>query len=69
MDIEREALLQGAVGTGAVVVFITLVAAVGAAYDNQGLQETGALAVVGVIVLFVVLLTVLGLVLGERMGG
>lgn len=66
MDVERETLVQAGVGAAAVLVFVVLVAVVGTVYDAGGFDRSGALALVGVIVFFVVLLTVLGMAFGNR---
>lgn len=60
MNVERETLRDIAVSVGAVGVFIALLAWVGTTYSNNGLTETGAIAVVAVIVFFVLLMTGIG---------
>lgn len=49
-----------AVSVGAVGLFVALLMGVGMTYGTNGLTQTGALAVVGVIVFFVLLMTVIG---------
>jgi hypothetical protein len=55
-DTRREIL----VGVGSVGLFIALLLGVGVTYSNDGLTQTGALAVVGVIVVFVLVMTGVG---------
>ncbi|MFC4550325.1 MULTISPECIES: DUF7472 family protein [Halorussus] len=57
---DHETRREIAVSTAAVGVFVALLMGVGVTYGNGGLTETGALAVVGVIVLFVLLMTGIG---------
>lgn len=60
MNIEQETLRDIVVSAGAVGLFVALLAWVGTTYGENGLTETGALAVVGVIVFFVLLMTGIG---------
>jgi hypothetical protein len=61
MEIEREALVEAGVGTGAVAVFVAMVYAISQSYATNGtLQAQGGLAIVGSIALFVVVLTLAG---------
>ncbi len=54
MEIERETVVEAAVSFAAVLVFIGAVALVGMQFQtNGGISETGGLAIVGTIVLFV----------------
>ncbi|WP_158058751.1 DUF7472 family protein [Halorussus halophilus] len=48
------------VSVGAVALFVALLMGVGMTYGGNGLTQTGAIAVVGVIVFFVLLMTVVG---------
>ncbi|WP_135853557.1 DUF7472 family protein [Halorussus salinus] len=59
--VDKETRREILVGAGSVGVFIALLVGVGMTYGNGGLTQTGALAVVGVIVLFVLLMTGVGL--------
>ncbi|UPW01433.1 hypothetical protein M0R88_04850 [Halorussus gelatinilyticus] len=59
--VDKETRREILVGAGSVGVFIALLVGVGTTYGNGGLTQTGALAVVGVIVLFVLLMTGVGL--------
>ena len=61
MVIERETVVEAAVSFVAVLVFIGAVALVGMQFSsNAGLTETGGLAMVGAIVLFVFVMTGVG---------
>lgn len=75
MDIERETLVEAAVATVGVGVFIGLVLYIGTTYGvhetadstvTTTLETTGALALVGGIVVFIVLMGGLGLWLTHR---
>jgi hypothetical protein len=58
--VDKETRREILTGVGSVGLFIALLAWVGATYGNGSLTQTGALAVVGVIVLFVLLMTGVG---------
>lgn len=61
MEIERETVVEAAVSFAAVLVFIGAVALVGMQFQtNGGISETGGLAIVGTIVIFVVLMAGVG---------
>ncbi|PSP55591.1 hypothetical protein BRC82_04745 [Halobacteriales archaeon QS_1_67_19] len=66
MELDQKTRREILVGVGSVGLFVALLAGVGAAYGNGGLTETGALAVVGVIVFFVVLMTGVGYWLAQQ---
>ena len=59
--VDKETRREILVGAGSVGLFIALLVGVGMTYGNGGLTQTGALAVVGVIVLFVLLMSGVGL--------
>jgi hypothetical protein len=59
--VDQETRREILVGAGSVAFFIALLVGVGVTYGNGGLTETGALAVVGVIVAFVLLMTGVGI--------
>jgi len=59
--VDKETRREILVGAGSVAVFIALLVGVGMTFGNGGLTQTGALAVVGVIVLFVLLMSGVGL--------
>lgn len=60
MAIDQETRREITVGVVSVVLFVALLLGVGVMYGTNGLSQTGALAVVGVIVVFVLLMTGLG---------
>ncbi|UPV75426.1 hypothetical protein M0R89_04995 [Halorussus limi] len=59
--VDQETRREILVGAGSVGLFIALLVGVGMTYGNGGLTQTGALAVVGVIVLFVLLMSGVGI--------
>lgn len=60
MEMDQETRREIIVGVGSVGLFVALLVWVGVTFSNDGLTQTGALAVVGVIVLFVLLMTGVG---------
>ncbi|WP_435176894.1 DUF7472 family protein [Halorussus sp. AFM4] len=60
MEIDKETRREILVGVVSVAVFVALLMGVGATYSDDGLTQTGALAVVGVIAAFVVLMSGVG---------
>lgn len=60
MEIDKETRREILVGAGSVGLFVALLYGVGVTYGNGGLSETGGLAVVGVIVVFVFVMTAVG---------
>ncbi|MFD1586710.1 hypothetical protein ACFR9U_06920 [Halorientalis brevis] len=61
MEIERETVVEAAVSFVAVLVFIGAVALVGMEFQtNGGISETGGLAIVGAIVVFVFVMAGVG---------
>ncbi len=64
MNVTRELLMDWGVPIAATVLFILAVGAVGALFDTDGLSGTGALALVGVIVAFVVGMALVGFATG-----
>ncbi|WP_137284320.1 DUF7472 family protein [Halorussus salinisoli] len=60
MEIDQETRREILVGVGSVGLFIALLMWVGANYGNGSLTQTGALAAVGVIVVFVLVMTGVG---------
>ena len=58
--IDKETRREILVGVGSVGLFVALLVWVGMTYGNGSLTQTGALAVVGVIVFFVLLMTGVG---------
>lgn len=66
MAIERETLVEIVVSTLAVGGFIVATAAIGVTYGNGGLSEDGALALVGLIVAFILVMGAAGYWLSGR---
>lgn len=66
MAVERDTLVEVAVSVLGVGGFIVAVAAVGMAYGNDGLSETGGLALVVLIVGFVLVMSAAGYWLSGR---
>ncbi|WP_135827680.1 DUF7472 family protein [Halorussus halobius] len=60
MDIDQETLREIFVGAASVGLFVALLYWVGLTYGGDALSETGGLAVVGVIVVFVAVMTAVG---------
>jgi len=62
MDIERETVVEAGVSFVAVAVFVAAVLVVGSNFRTNGnISGTGGLAMVGAVVLFVLVMTVVGL--------
>ena len=67
MSLDRETVYQIAVATGAVLLFIGAAAAVSLTFSRNGhISETGGLALVGTIVLFIVVMAGAGLWLNAQ---
>ncbi|MFC6731372.1 MULTISPECIES: hypothetical protein [unclassified Haladaptatus] len=66
MELERDALVEIVVSTVAVVLFVAVVVAVGATYTRDSLSSQGALALVGTIVGFVLLMAGIGFWLSRK---
>lgn len=66
MDIERETLVEIAVATVAVVLFVGALVVVGTTYGAPDLSSEGGIALVAVIFGFVLLMTVVGVFLDRR---
>lgn len=66
MDIERETLVEIAVSTVAVVLFVGALVAVGTTYGSSQLSSEGGIALVAAILGFVVLMSVVGVFLDRR---
>lgn len=60
MEIDEEMRRKIAVSVAAVAVFIGLVFSIGTTFGGSGLTETGGLALVGSIAVFVALMAVVG---------
>lgn len=61
MNVEREVLIDWGVPIVATILFVVAVAVVGFLYNTDGLSGTGALALVGVIVAFVIGMALVGI--------
>lgn len=69
MDVERETVVEVAVSVVSVGLFVVLIVAVGVLFrssEGSGFTDTGALALVGAIVLFVLVMAGVGFVLDRR---
>lgn len=66
MDVERETIVEVVVSVLAVAAFIAAVVFVGMTYGDGGLTEQGALALVGLVVAFILLMTAAGYWLSGR---
>jgi uncharacterized membrane protein len=66
MQLERETLVEIGVSVVAVVLFVAVVAYVGAAYGGNNLTHQGATMLVGAVVGFVLLMTVVGVALDRQ---
>lgn len=67
MDVERETVVEVAVSMVTVGLFVALIVGVGMLYSTDGgFTETGALALVGAIVLFVLVMAGVGIGLSRR---
>lgn len=66
MEIERETLIEIAVSVLGVGLFIVATILVGAMFNQDGLTEDGAFALLGVIVVFVLVMAVVGYWLSGR---
>lgn len=67
MALDRSTKVQIGAGTASIVVFVALVVMVGTQNGPQGLEPSGGLAMVGVLVAFVIFLAVLGLALSDQL--
>jgi hypothetical protein len=66
MELDAEARRQIVLAVGAVGFFIALIVAIGTAFSGEALATTGALALVGAIALFVLVMGVVGIYLARR---
>lgn len=67
MDVDRDTLVEIAVSVGAVGLFVAVIVTIGSVYNNSGLSEDGAIALVGAIVLFVIVMSAVGVGLAYYM--
>lgn len=66
MELDAEARRQIVLAVGAVGFFIALIVAIGTAFSGEALATTGALALVGAMVLFVLVMGVVGIYLARQ---
>jgi len=67
MEIERETVVEAAISFGAVFLFIAAVVVAGMQFRTNGnITETGGLAMLGAIGLFVVVMTAVGFWLARQ---
>lgn len=59
--IERDRLIEIFVSVTAVVIFVALLVFIGSQYNDEGFGPEGGLAMLGAIVAFVILMTIIGL--------
>ncbi|MFB6138582.1 MAG: hypothetical protein ABEJ42_09670 [Halobacteriaceae archaeon] len=64
--LEGEKLVEAVVAVGGVLVFVAIAMYAGAGYSGEGLTETGALTLVGGIVVFILLMAGIGYWLAGR---
>lgn len=67
MELDRSTKVQIGVGALSTVVFVVLVVAVGLQNGPEGLGPSEGLTMVGVLVFFVIFMTVLGLALSDQL--
>lgn len=68
MEIERETLIEVTVSAVAVGAFIAAVLVIGTLFSDNGLNDQGAMALIGAMVLFIVVMSAIGYWL-SGMGG
>ncbi|MDY6819626.1 MAG: hypothetical protein SVG88_13285 [Halobacteriales archaeon] len=66
MEIERETVIEAAVSLAGVGSFIILLIVIGLLFNNGGLSGQGGFAVLGAIVFFVIVMSVIGYWLAGR---
>lgn len=66
MELDAEARRQIVLAVGAVGFFIVLIVAIGVTFSGEALATTGALALVGSIALFVLVMGLVGVFLARR---
>lgn len=67
MELDRSTKVQIGAGTLSTVVFVALVVAVGTQNGPEGLGPLEGMAMVGVLVFFVIFMTVMGLALSDQL--
>lgn len=66
MDIERDTVVEIAISVTAVVLFALAILAIGTQYYDNGFSQEGAVALVGAVAGFVVVMSIAGYVLAGR---
>lgn len=66
MNVEREVLYEAGLSIGAVLLFILIVVYIGTTYGSDNLSGTGAYALVGAMVFFIVALSTAGYLLEKH---
>jgi peptidoglycan/LPS O-acetylase OafA/YrhL len=65
MELEEGMVRKIAISTGAVGVFVALIVGIGVTYNDGGLGSTGGLALVASMAVFILLMAVVGLLIGD----
>jgi hypothetical protein len=66
MEIERETLVEIVTSVGAVLLFVVVLFAIGVVFNDNGFSQSGALALVGAIVGFILLMSGVAFFLSTR---
>lgn len=66
MDIDRETIVEAAIGIGSVVVFLIALWILGGVYYDGGFGQAGAFALIGVIAGFILFLAGIGFYLAQQ---
>ena len=67
MVLDQETVVEIVVSLGAVGLFVALIVYIGLLFNTEGLSETGAFALVGAIVAFILAMAVIGVALAFYM--
>jgi hypothetical protein len=68
LSIPRETLVESVAGAIPVLGFVAAIVLIGATFDSRGLDETGAIALVGATTLFVLTMAAVGIFLSRYEG-
>jgi hypothetical protein len=68
LSIPRETFVESTAGAAPVLAFVAAIVWIGVTYDSRGLEETGAIALVGAITLFVLAMAAVGIFLSRYEG-
>jgi hypothetical protein len=66
MEIERETLVEIVTSVGAVLLFVVVLFAIGVLFNDNGFSQSGALALVGAIIGFILLMSGVAFFLSSR---